>query len=90
MLLNIEEQSCSSLTQETIMFTRKSMFALAALTTVAAAALSPTGASAWGGHGGSFHGGFRGGYSGHHGGYWSYRNYGFCYPSPWRSCGYSY
>ena len=64
MLLNIEEQSCSSLTQETIMFTRKSMFALAALTTVAAAALSPTGASAWGGgfHGGGFHGG---GFGGH-------------------------
>src|ERR1700677_3657032 len=98
MLLNIEEQSCSSLTQETIMFTRKSMFALATLTTVATAALAPTGASAWG-HGGGFggnHGGFggyRGGYGGwNHSGYrgwnWNYRNYGFYRPSYWHN--YSY
>jgi hypothetical protein len=40
MLLNSEEQSCSSLTQETIMFTRKSMFALAALAATAASVVA--------------------------------------------------
>src|ERR1019366_612201 len=40
MLLNIEEQSCSSPTQETIMFTRKSMLALAALAATAASVVA--------------------------------------------------
>jgi hypothetical protein len=40
MLLNIEEQSCSSPTQETIMSTRKSMFALAALAATAASVVA--------------------------------------------------
>ena len=69
------------------MLTRKSMLALAALTTVAAAALSPTGASAWGGsHGGGFGGFHRGGFGFYHGGYhgdwnhrWGYRGW------DWRS-----
>src|SRR5580700_3789884 len=57
------------LKQETTMFGRKSMIALAALTTVATAALSPASASAhWGG---GSHGGF-----GNHGGFENYGNYG--------------
>ena len=62
------------------MTTRKSMFALAALATVAAAALAPTSASAWG-HGGGFHGGW----GGYHGGWnhWGWRN-------GWRNYGYGY
>jgi hypothetical protein len=49
MLLNIEEQSCSSPTQETIMFTRKSMFAFAALAVTAGSIMASPALA--GGHG---------------------------------------
>jgi hypothetical protein len=54
---------------------RKSMIALAALTSVGTAALAPTSASAFGGnHGGGNHGGF-GSFGGYHGGFSSYNGY---------------
>jgi hypothetical protein len=67
---------------------RKSMFALAALTTVATAALSPTSASAWGSsHGGGF-GGNHGGFGGYRGGFGGYRG-GFAgYHGGWNRWGY--
>jgi hypothetical protein len=70
---------------------RKSMIALAALTSVGTAALSPTSASAFGGnHGGGYHDGFGGfggyhdgfsGYGGYHGGWnhWGYWNSYCCW-----------
>src|SRR5580704_14678730 len=62
-----------------IVLNRKSMFALAALCTVASAALTPTSASAWGLHG-AFYGGWGHGYGwgwGHR--YWGWPRYGY-YP----------
>jgi hypothetical protein len=66
--------------QETNMITRKSIFALAALATVAAAALSPSTASAWGFHGGGFHGGWNHGGWNHWGWRGGWRTYGFYRP----------
>jgi hypothetical protein len=59
----------------------KSMFALAALTTVATAAISTTSASAAWGHG--FAVGYRGGsnHLGYRDWHWRYRNYGYYSPS---------
>src|SRR5580700_11160868 len=61
-----------------IMLNRKSMFALAALCTVASAALTPTSASAWGLHG-AFYGGWGHGY----GWGWGHRYWGWGHSYGW-------